>query len=81
MYEDLKRYTKWLGGWLVLGYFLVVLIGKSPMGRDDSDPGAWGARSGLALRTDSRTGCQYLEAMSGGLTPRRDKDGEHIGCR
>lgn len=46
-----------------------------------SDPGQWGQRSGLMPRTDSRTGCQYLEAMSGGLTPRLDRDGRHIGCR
>jgi hypothetical protein len=81
MYEDLKRYTRWLSGWFLVMYFLVVLIGKSPMGRDDSDPGEWGQRSGITPRTDHLTGCQYLEAVSGGLTPRLDKTGKHIGCR
>lgn len=81
MYEDLKRYTRWLGGWVLVGYFLVVMVGKSPMGRDDSDPGQWGQRSGLMPRTDSRTGCQYLEGTRGGLTPRLDHNGRHVGCR
>lgn len=31
--------------------------------------------------TDSRTGCQYLESLNGGLTPRLDRDGKHVGCR
>ena len=81
MYEDLKRYTRWIGGWILVVYFLLVLVGKSPMGRDDSDPGEWGQRSGIKPRTDHLTGCQYLEAVSGGLTPRLDKAGAHIGCR
>ncbi len=81
MYEDLKRYTRWLGGWVLVVYFLVALVGKSPIGRDDSDPGEWGQRSGIKPRTDYLTGCQYLEAVNGGLTPRLDKAGAHIGCR
>lgn len=81
MYEDLKRYTKWLGGWLLIAYWLAFVIGKSPVGRDDTDPGQWGSRSGVVPRTDSLTGCQYLEAGSGGLTPRLDRDGKQIGCR
>jgi hypothetical protein len=80
MFEDLKRYTKWLGGWLLVVYFLVVMIGKSPMARDDTDPGEWGKRSGLMPRTDSRTGCQYLESTNGGLTPRLDRSGKQVGC-
>ena len=81
MFEELKRYSRWLGGWILVGYFFVALVGRSPIGRDDSDPGEWGKRSGLALRTDSLTGCMYLEARSGGLTPRLSRDGKHIGCR
>ncbi len=81
MFEDLKRYTQWLTFWAMVGYFVVVLIGKSPMARDDTDPGEWGARSGMMPRTDSLTGCQYLEVASGGLTPRLDGAGKQIGCR
>lgn len=85
MYEDLKRYTRWLVCWLVcwllLAYFVGMLIGESPIGRDDSDRGTWGQRSGMKPRTDHLTGCQYLEAVSGGLTPRLDRGGKQIGCR
>lgn len=42
MYEDLKRYTRWLGGWVLVVYFLVVLVSKSPVGRPRRAP----ARSG-----------------------------------
>jgi hypothetical protein len=79
--EELKNYTKWLAKWAVVLYFSVVLIGKLPISRDDSDPGEWGKRSGVAVRTDALTGCQYLEAVSGGLTPRIDSAGKQIGCR
>lgn len=81
MFEDLKRYTRWLVGWIVVTYFFVALIGKSPLARDNSDPGDWGQRSGLNPRTDNLTGCQYLEAVNGGLTPRLDGAGRHIGCK
>ena len=81
MFEDLKRYTRWLGGWVLVVCFLLALYSQSPIGRDDSDPGNWGNRSGLTPRTDSRTGCQYLEATNGGLTPRLDRNGRQIGCQ
>lgn len=37
-------------------------------------------RSGMILRTDHGTGCQYLESTNGGITPRLDEEGKHIGC-
>lgn len=81
MTEDLKAYTKWLLRWAAGIYFVVVLIGKLPLGRDDSDPSEWGKRSGIAVRKDALTGCEYLESMHGGLTPRLDRAGHHVGCR
>ncbi len=42
MFEELKRYTQWVAFWVMVAYFLVVLIGKSPIARDDTDPGEWG---------------------------------------
>lgn len=36
------------------------------------------ARSGVALRTDYMTGCQYLESSGGHLTLRLDAEGNHI---
>lgn len=38
-------------------------------------------RSGLALRTDYGTGCQYLETSAGNLTPRLDAEGRHVCAR
>lgn len=62
---------------LVAAYFLVAAIGScSP--RDATDPPS-GARSGMLLRTDHATGCQYLAEPFGGITPRVDADGRHMG--
>lgn len=59
-------------------FALNAIYNASGYGRDDTD--APDERSGLELRTDFGTGCQYLEASSGGLTPRLDADGNHMGC-
>lgn len=80
MLDILKGYIKWLLKWLIVFYFVVALIRELPIARDGTDPGEWGERSGMVLRTDAATGCQYLEAMSGGLTPRIGGDGQHMGC-
>lgn len=47
------------------------------LAKDDTDPPT--GRSGLILLTDAKTGCQYLSR--GGLTPRLDASGKHMGCR
>lgn len=68
--------------WTLIVLFLFVLaLDYSPIARDDTDPGAWGERSGLALRVDSLTGCQYLAVFMGGITPRVDGKGNHVGCK
>jgi len=46
--------------------------------KDDTDSNE--KRSGMALRTDNATGCQYLESQRGGITPRLSKGGIHHGC-
>lgn len=51
-----------------------------PIGRDDTDA-EWPDRSGLRPMTDALTGCQYLAAQNGGMTPRLTADGRHHGCR
>ncbi len=43
---------------------------------DDTDSAS--ERSGLGLRTDHGTGCQYLESRFGGLVPRLDAAGRHV---
>lgn len=59
-----------IGGWVYswLGY-----------GRDATDPPE-GWRSGLEVYTDAGTGCQYLSARGGSLTPRLSSGGAHVGC-
>lgn len=47
-------------------------------GRDNSDPP--GGRSGMKVKIDNLTGCEYLRTYEGGLTPRLDADGKQI-CR
>lgn len=46
--------------------------------KDDTDSN--NKRSGMALRTDNATWCQYLESQGGGITPRLSKGGTHHGC-
>lgn len=76
--DSLKAYTVWI----VKGAFLAAIIGfglsswLSPY--DDTDPE--GSRSGLVLRTDHLTGCQYLTTTQGGITPRLDRNNNHVGC-
>lgn len=47
-----------------------------PSGFDDSDTPP--KRSGLSIKTDSLTGCQYLMTFTGSLAPRLDRDGKQI---
>ena len=54
--------------------FVVLLAAHAP--RDDSD--GPNGRSGLAVRTDALTGCQYLEGSRGGVTPRLDRLGKRV---
>jgi hypothetical protein len=65
---------------------LVLVIGAGgvvnavfPRQLDDTDPP--GGRSQMLSLTDHRTGCQYLMASHGGLTPRLAADGSHMGCK
>jgi len=60
---------------------LLVLISQGicslfDIGKNDSDSAE--KRSGMSVRTDYKTGCQYLESSKGELTPRLKKDGTHL---
>ena len=58
-------------------YIMFMLILEfNPYGKDSTDP-KWG-RSGLIIRTDNKTGLQYLQSGGGHLTPRLDKDGNQM---
>lgn len=46
---------------------------------DDTDPPGFMQRSGLGLRTDAKTGCQYVTSgLFGGVTPRLDANGQPV---
>lgn len=62
---------------IIVAAFVAAVFGA--FGRDDTDPPD--GRSGMRLLIDSRTGCQYLAMPLGGITPRRDGEGKHVGCR
>lgn len=75
------RHLLMLAGLMMLLTPAVILADRAlfpifHMSADDTD--GPGERSGLALRTDAATGCQYLESRYGGLIPRHDRDGRHI---
>ena len=49
---------------------------RTGLSHDDSDPPD--GHSGLDVRTDALTGCQYLTVVRGGLTPRLDASGKQV---
>lgn len=69
--------------WAIGKWTLIVMVGTalfqavSPPARDATDPPS-GARSGMLLRTDNGTGCQYLETKDGALSPRMGPDGKQV---
>jgi hypothetical protein len=79
--NEAKQFTTWAAAMTLSAVLGVVAFSALPWGRDDSDPGSWGPRSGLIVYVDARTGCNYLGGgHSGGITPRLDRNGRHIGC-
>jgi len=65
---------------LLIGLLLAFILHEAPY--DNTDNKAKGIRSGMSLFTDHLTGCQYLRAgLFGGITPRLDYKGNHIGCK
>lgn len=78
--EEAKTFSSWATSqvmWFVIAACLLSLI---PIGRDTTD-GDWPRRSGMKPLTDAFTGCQYLTTWSGGITPRIDSHGRHLGCK
>lgn len=62
--------------WLTVVSALVTMLGNYVRPYDDTD--FKDRRSNLEVRTDARTGCQYLVTQRGGITPRLDQNGKHI---
>jgi hypothetical protein len=78
--KAIKDLLKWTGAWTVIWLLAAVLLAQNfPLWRDDTDP-PWPKMSGMNLMTDHRTGCEYVGA-GGGITPRVDGSGRHMGCR
>lgn len=67
-----------LGTWAAI-FVCVYMLLDINFDRDSTD--SEDKRSGMSLHTDNATGCQYLSAAWGGLTPRLTPDGQHMGCR
>lgn len=68
-----------LGIYVLIVLAILLLIEASGLRNRDATDGPNG-RSGMKLRTDHGTGCQYLETADGGITPRLGSDGRQM-CR
>lgn len=68
--------------WLIVAWLSFAWVVDWGTPYDNTDDQENEIRSGMILHTDNLTGCQYLKAGSlGGITPRLDGDGKHVGCR
>lgn len=63
---------------LIIGAPIDYVRDRFSLGLDSSDQQDPVRRSGLRIKTDYLTGCQYLETPAGHLTPRRGQDGRQI---
>lgn len=90
-FENLIAKAVYKGGMKVFSYMLTLLflaciviscidlaLNYSSIGRDSTDGEK---RSDMAIYTDNLTGCEYLGASKGGLTPRISINGDHMGCK
>lgn len=74
--------------WKTISTFAIVFVLVSNVPKlfeapdyDSTDDIANEEKSGLAIKVDNLTGCEYLMAPFAGLTPRMDSDGKtHLGC-
>lgn len=76
--DVLREITDWLFRWLGTACIVYVALfsirGCGGYGMDDTDTDSWN-RSGVIVRTDAKTGVQYLETAGGAITPRLNADG------
>lgn len=80
IYIGVKKSANYLVLMTLTGYLTMASAGFL-MGTFDRDDTDGIDRSNMMLHTDHKTGCQYLSAVNGGLTPRLGPDGKHLGCR
>ena len=65
-------------GTVFIAIGIVIIISTKFTPYDDTDDEKNKKRSNMRLHIDNRTGCHYLSATFGGITPRLDKKGQHI---
>lgn len=65
-----------IGKIFILGFIIIALCNVFGIGVDDSDYSAWD-RSGFSVRTDAKTGLQYLQ-RDNAVIPRLDANGNHM---
>lgn len=76
--ESLKRTIMALvAALLALVLYTIYITGRT-VASNSSDSAA--ERSGLSVRTDTATGCEYLEGPRGGIIIRSTPTGQHSGC-
>lgn len=64
--------------WWVFIIPVIALLSSVFGSYDDTDDQERKIRSGVSIRVDYRTGCQYLVTMFGGITPRMEVDGRQV---
>ncbi len=74
VYKQIRKDVCWFFFWMIVIQIVISSFGFFT----DSTDGI--KRSGMNLRKDYETGCEYLESTGGYLIPRVDKDYKHI-CR
>lgn len=76
LYSRVKKDLK-IAAYVIFAGCMVVnaLYATLPAFQDDTDGDR---RSGMMSSVDAQTGCHYLRAPAGGITPRMDKEGRHV---
>jgi hypothetical protein len=76
IYKAIKKdITNLLVALVIVHYSFVFLSWAFEWGFDSTDGKT---RSNMGLHIDAMTSCQYLSAKGGGITPRMNKEGEHV---
>lgn len=60
---------------IVFTFLFTFIANTFKIGFDSTDGES---RSGMKIYIDNMTGCEYLGSQTGGLTPRLDKNSNHI---
>lgn len=53
----------------------IIILKDSPAANSSMSPSRY-----VQMFIDPEYGCQYLTTMDGGITPRKNLNGDHVGC-